>query len=275
MRVTTTKSELTALPRHGMRAVVMTMGALHDGHAALIDEARRVVGEHGEVLVTIFVNPLQFGANEDFDAYPRTWEHDEQVCRAHGVDIVFCPSVHEMYGTEGQHITVHPGELGEILEGRIRPGHFEGMLTVVAKLLFITAADVALFGEKDYQQLVCIRRMVDELDMPVQVIGVPTVREADGLAMSSRNIYLSGEERARAHAVPRALQAARERLSDGVAAAVSAASTILTRTPGVEVEYVAIRDPDLGEPTAGPVRILVAVRIGGTRLIDNVAGALP
>lgn len=275
MQVITTRSELAAWPHDRMRAVVMTMGALHDGHAALMDAARSIVGPEGDVVVTVFVNPLQFGAGEDFDAYPRPREADERVCADHGVDVLFMPDVTEMYGSGGQHITIDPGDLGDILEGEFRPGHFSGMLTVVAKLLFLTQADIALFGEKDYQQLVCIRRMVDELAFPTQIVGVPTVREPDGLAMSSRNVYLDAEDRRRAARIPLALDAARAGLVDGIDHALAAARRVLDEDADIEVEYLTVRALDLGDAKPGPVRILIAARLGSTRLIDNVEGHLP
>ena len=275
MQVITTRSELAAWPNDRLRAVVMTMGALHDGHAALMDAARGIIGAEGDVIVTVFINPLQFGMGEDFDAYPRTRAADERVCADHGVDVLFMPDVQQMYGSGGQRITIDPGDLGEILEGEFRPGHFRGMLTVVAKLLFLTNADIALFGEKDYQQLVCIRRMVDELAFPTQVVGVPTVREPDGLAMSSRNVYLDAEDRRRATRIPQALAAAQAGLVDGVDHALAAAYRVLGEDAGIDVEYLAIRDLNLGQAKSGPVRILIAARVGSTRLIDNVEGFLP
>jgi pantoate--beta-alanine ligase len=274
MQIFTTRGEFTTYPHTTQRAVVMTMGALHAGHAALLDEARALVGDDGQVVATIFVNPLQFGAHEDFDSYPRTLEHDFGICRNHDVDVVFAPSVEEIYGSGQEFITVDPGWLGEVLEGRMRPGHFRGMLTVVAKLLNITQADIALFGEKDYQQLVCITRMVEVLRLPVHIVGVPTVRDPDGLAMSSRNVYLSADERERARLIPAALKAAQARLSDGVQAAEAAAAAVLAEDPDIEVDYCQVRGLDLGEPAPGDVRIVIAARIGATRLIDNVAGFL-
>lgn len=257
------------------RAVVMTMGALHEGHARLIDAARETVGPQGQVVATIFVNPLQFGAGEDFERYPRTLEADVAVCESRGVDVIFTPSVEHMYGSEG--ITVDPGAIGDVLEGAQRPGHFRGVLTIVAKLLHMTRPDVAMFGEKDYQQLVAIRRMVRALDFPVEVVGVPTVREGDGLAMSSRNRYLSEEHRAAAVVIPRALGA-------GVAAALAGASTaevvevtrgVLSQQTSGKIDYVELTDPDLGPaPDAGAARLLTAVRFGDTRLLDNVAVTL-
>jgi pantoate--beta-alanine ligase len=259
-----------------LRAVVMTMGALHEGHATLIREARESVGETGTVLVSVFVNPTQFGAGEDFDRYPRTLETDVVIAEAAGADTVFAPDAEAVYGPargfEEGSVTVDPGPLGEILEGASRPGHFRGVLTVVAKLLGMTRPDVALFGEKDYQQLVLIRRMVDDLSMPVEVVGVPTVRDADGLAMSSRNRFLSPDERALATAIPRALDTVERCLTDGVDAAVAQGMDVLRGTPGVDVDYLTVTGVDLGPaPVRGPARALIAANVGSTRLIDNRA----
>jgi pantoate--beta-alanine ligase len=259
----------------GRRTVVMTMGALHPGHVELMRSARRVVGDEGTVVVTIFVNPTQFGVGEDFERYPRALEADLATCVAAGVDSVFAPTVREVYGNDAgfrtDSITIDPGPLGEILDGAARPSHFRGMLTVVAKLMSLTVPDVALYGEKDYQQLVLIRRMAADLDFPVEVLGVPTVRESDGLAVSSRNRYLSAQERETAGALPRALQAAAGAAAEGVDAALAAGLAILDRQD-LDLDYLAITDPLLGPaPASGPARILVAARVGSTRLIDNVA----
>ncbi|WP_414719464.1 pantoate--beta-alanine ligase [Streptomyces sp.] len=189
----------------------MTMGALHEGHATLIRTARERVGRKGYVVVTVFVNPLQFGAGEDLDRYPRTLEADLKTAGQAGADIVFAPSVDEMYPDGRPEITLRAGAMGERLEGASRPGHFDGMLTVVAKLLHLTRPDVAFFGQKDAQQLALIRRMVRDLNFPVEIVGVPTVREEDGLALSSRNRYLSPQERRTALALSRALFAAQDR----------------------------------------------------------------
>ena len=249
----------------GRRAVVMTMGALHEGHAQLIRTARERVGDSGEVLVTVFVNPLQFGTGEDFDTYPRTVEADLAVCEAAGASGVYVPEVHDVY-PDGPRTTIHPGPVGDILEGASRPGHFTGMATVVGKLLHITRPQEALFGEKDYQQLVLIRQMVADLDIRVDVVGVPTVREADGLAMSSRNRYLSADERAWAASIPRALSAGARQ--DRVATIVTAVRAELD--PHVDVDYIEVRTPELDVVTGpGPARILFAGHVGRTRLIDN------
>ena len=262
-------------PEARPRAVVMTMGALHEGHRSLMRHARSLVGATGEVVVTDFVNPTQFGAGEDFEAYPRTLAADIAACEAEGVDIVFAPDVTEVYGNSassdaGWEITVDPGQLGEELEGVHRPGHFRGMLTVVHALLGITQSDYALFGEKDYQQLTLIRAMVQTLRIPVEVVGSPTVRESDGLAMSSRNVYLSNDERERAAAIPRALYAAIAQSGAGAAAMERAA--LLELRGKIDVDYCEVRTPDLRGPAAnGPARILVAGQVGNTRLIDNMA----
>ncbi|MEU6864827.1 pantoate--beta-alanine ligase [Streptomyces sp. NPDC046876] len=210
-----TAEELAKLPRSGSgpRAVVMTMGALHEGHATLVRAARAQAGPEGQVVVTVFVNPLQFGANEDLDRYPRTLDADLEIARAAGADAVFAPAVEEVYPGGDPQVRISAGPMGTRLEGATRPGHFDGMLTVVAKLLHLTRPDVALYGQKDAQQLALIRRMVTDLNFPVEVVGVPTVREEDGLALSSRNRYLSAPERRTALALSRALFAGRDRLA--------------------------------------------------------------
>jgi pantoate--beta-alanine ligase len=271
--VLTTKADLRALPRvPGRTVAVMTMGALHRGHVALIDRAREIAGPSGRVIVTVFVNPRQFGAGEDFAEYPRTLDEDVQAAASAGADVVWAPSTDEVYDTGATvaGITIEPGPLGADLEGGSRPGHFAGMLTVVAKLMSITAADAALFGEKDYQQLTLIRAMVEALDFPVEVIGVPTVRDDDGLALSSRNRYLSAPERALAARIPVATAAGIDAAMQGADAVVEATVDVLD-VPGIAIDYVAVRAPDLGPaPAAGDARLLVAVNIGDTRLIDNV-----
>ncbi|MFH8589129.1 pantoate--beta-alanine ligase [Streptomyces celluloflavus] len=209
-----TAAELRALPRgSGPRAVVMTMGALHEGHATLIRAARGRVGPRGQVVVTVFVNPLQFGAGEDLDRYPRTLDADVALAAAAGADAVFAPSADEVYPGGAPQIRISAGPMGTLLEGASRPGHFDGVLTVVAKLLHLCAPDIALYGQKDAQQLAVITRMATDLNFPVEIVGVPTVREDDGLALSSRNRYLSRPERHTALALSAALFAARDRLA--------------------------------------------------------------
>jgi len=254
-------------------ALVPTMGALHEGHATLLRAARQAAGT-GRVVASIFVNPLQFARGEDLDRYPRTFEADLDLCDREGVDVVFSPSAAEVYPDGEPLVTVEPGPLAAELEGSSRPGHFRGVLTVVAKLFGLTRPDLAIFGEKDYQQLVLVRRMSRDLCLGVDVIGVPTVREADGLALSSRNRYLGPVERRRAAVLSRALRAAQECGPAGAAAALAAAAGEL-ETERIEPDYLEIRTPDLVavEPAAdGPVeaRILVAARVGTTRLIDNL-----
>lgn len=269
-------AELVERRRPGQQiAVVMTMGALHEGHGELVREARSVVGPQGSVIVTDFVNPLQFGAGEDFDRYPRTLDDDVELASAAGADIVFAPDVAEVHGSgdpHGPRVTISAGPLGAVLEGAARPGHFDGMLTVVGTLLHLTAPTYALFGEKDYQQLVLVQRMVEQLRFPTTVLPVATVREADGLAMSSRNRYLTPEQRAAAAAVPSALTAAViDAELQGAASAVRVGLEVLAAEPLIEVDYLAITDPMLGPAVAGEGRALVAVRVGSTRLIDNMA----
>jgi pantoate--beta-alanine ligase len=257
--------------------VVTTMGALHEGHASLFRTARRCVGG-GPVVATIFVNPLQFGEGEDLERYPRTFEADLAMCEREGVDLVFAPAVEEVYPGGDPEVSVEPGPLGSELEGASRPGHFRGVLTVVAKLFGLVRPDLAVFGEKDYQQLVLVRRMSQDLCLGVDVVGAETVRESDGLALSSRNRYLGPEDRERATVLSRALLAAQERAAYGLPAARWAAMRVLDEVPESELDldYLAIRTPELGEVVdvrpADPVpaRILVAGRFGTTRLIDNL-----
>lgn len=281
MRVVRTRESLAeayaALPvpvvrsARASRAAVFTMGALHEGHVALIRSARGEVGPRGHVTVTIFVNPLQFGPAEDLDRYPRTLKADVQACAAEDVDLVFAPSAEVMYPSGQPEVRVDPGPLGSILEGAVRPGHFSGVLTVVLKLLQLTQPQATFFGEKDYQQLALVRRMVSDLDLPVRVHGVPTNREADGLARSSRNRFLSEEERALAAALPAALAAGvtAADLGRSADAVVGSAELELMRV-GLEPDYVALTGTDMGPaPELGPARLLLAARVGATRLIDN------
>ncbi|MER5435676.1 pantoate--beta-alanine ligase [Streptomyces sp. NPDC002588] len=206
-----TAAQLHARARAGRRAVVMTMGALHEGHATVVRTAREIAGPDGEVVVTVFVNPLQFGEGEDLDRYPRTLDADLKVAAEAGADVVFAPSVDEVYPGGEPQVRVSAGPMGARLEGASRPGHFDGVLTVVAKLLHLTRPDVALYGQKDAQQLALIRRMVRDLNFGIEIVGVPTVREADGLALSSRNRYLSPQERRTALSLSAALFAGRDR----------------------------------------------------------------
>jgi pantoate--beta-alanine ligase len=254
----------------GTVAVVMTMGALHDGHEALIRAARE---RADEVLVTIFVNPLQFGPTEDFDRYPRTLDADLAICARNGVDVVFTPTVTEMYPHGEPVVRLNPGPVGEVLEGASRPGFFHGVLTVVLKLLQLTRPDLAFFGEKDYQQLTLVRAMTRDLDVPVEIVGVPTVREADGLARSSRNRYLDGEQRTAALALSTALRAGVDAARGGGGPdGVLAAARAVLADGRVALDYLALTDPDLGPvPQHGPARLLIAARVGSTRLIDNTA----
>ncbi|CQD04845.1 pantoate--beta-alanine ligase [Mycobacterium europaeum] len=257
--------------RHTGRRVMLvpTMGALHDGHLTLVRAAKRVPG--AVVVVSIFVNPLQFGAGEDLDAYPRTLDDDLALLRGEGVEIVFAPTAAAMY-PDGLRTTVQPGPLAADLEGGQRPTHFAGVLTVVCKLLQIVRPDRVFFGEKDYQQLVLIRQMVADLNIDVAVVGVPTVREPDGLAMSSRNRYLDPVQREAAVAVSAALTAAAHAADAGPRAALDAARAVLDAVPELTVDYLELRDPDLGPLGANRTgRLVVAVRLGSTRLLDNIA----
>ena len=252
-------------------AVVMTMGALHEGHSALIRRAR---ADARHVIVTIFLNPLQFAAGEDLSRYPQTLESDMVICTDEGVDVVFAPSVAEVYPL-GEHpqVRVQAGPLGDVLEGASRPGHFDGVLTVVAKLLHLTGPDVAYFGQKDAQQLLLIRRMVQDLDFPVEVLAVPTVRDADGLALSSRNGYLTEGDRSAALALSRSLAAGVGAAGEGPDAVRRAALAVLDAHPDVGLDYLALVEPatllDVPADFSGSALLAVAAKVGTTRLIDN------
>ena len=253
---------------------VPTMGALHEGHASLMRVARERVGP-GPVVVSIFVNPLQFGPTEDLARYPRTLDADLDLCADEGVDVVFAPSVEEVYPGGEPQVTIEPGPLATILEGRTRPGHFRGVLIVVAKLFGLVAPDVAVFGQKDYQQLTLIRRMVADLCQGVEVVGAETRREADGLAMSSRNRYLDPEQRELATALSRTLRRAQAAAVRGVDAALGSARAELRESQGIDLDYLVITDPALAPlpavvPPGTEGRILIAARVGTTRLIDNM-----
>ncbi|RBY83456.1 pantoate--beta-alanine ligase [Blastococcus sp. TF02A-30] len=256
----------------GPVALVPTMGALHEGHRTLVRAARE---RAGSVVVSVFVNPTQFGPGEDFDRYPRTWDADLAALAEEGADVVFHPPVEEVYPPSGVGVTVDPGPLGDVLEGAVRPGHFAGVLTVVAKLFGLARPDLAFFGEKDYQQLTLIRAMARELALGVEVVGVPTVREDDGLALSSRNRYLDAEQRAAAATVSAALRAGAAAGPQGADAVLTAARAVLAQRPDLLQDYLELTDTDLGPaPAAGAARLLVAVCAGSTRLLDNVAVTL-
>ena len=277
MIVATTRAELSAardtLP--GPVVLVPTMGALHEGHRALLARAREVAGPAGTVVVSIFVNPLQFGPNEDLDRYPRTLPADLAACEAAQVDLVFAPGVPEMYPSQ-QLVTVDPGPAGDILEGEFRAGFFRGVLTVVIKLFSLVRPDVAVFGQKDAQQLTLVRRMVADFALGIEIDAVPTVRAADGLALSSRNKYLSASERAVAPVLHRALAAGAAAAAAGPTAVLGAAREVLDREGAAFAvdyldlveggTYVPVRDDEF----RGAAVLAVAARLGSTRLIDNV-----
>jgi pantoate--beta-alanine ligase len=255
----------------GTVAFVPTMGALHAGHMALVEEARR---RASHVIASIFVNPTQFGAGEDLARYPRREASDAQMLDAGGVEILWAPDVATMY-PGGAQIAVRAGSLGNELDGAARPGHFDGVATVVARLFDQVAPDLALFGEKDYQQLLVIREMAARLALPVEIVGIPTQRDADGLALSSRNLYLTDDERRAARALPRALGEAAAAISQGqdVAEALAKARDALAKAGFDPIDYVELRDAETLAPVEearAPSRILAAAWIGATRLIDNL-----
>ena len=258
----------------GSVAFVPTMGALHDGHRELIRRARELA-DH--VVVSVFVNPLQFGEQADLDRYPRTLETDAALCDAEGVALVFAPSVADVYPRPLE-VSISTGRMGRVVEGAARPGHFDGMATVVAKLFGMVRPDKALFGQKDAQQLAVIRRLVEDLDLGVEIVAVPTVREPDGLALSSRNRFLAPEERRTALALSRALFAGRDAVPGGTAAVLEAAQPALDEAakaePPLRLDYLVLADPATFDPVEpghrGPAVLAVAARVGATRLIDNL-----
>ena len=246
------------------------MGAMHEGHASLMRRTRAEIGPDAPLVVSLFVNPLQFGPNEDLARYPRTFDEDLALCAAEGVDVLFAPSVDEVYPGGTPQVTVDPGPLADVLEGATRPGHYVGVLTVVAKLFGLVRPDVTVFGEKDYQQLALVRRMSGDLCLGVEVLGGETVREPDGLALSSRNRYLDPEQRQQAVALSRALRAAQAAGADGYAAALAAAEKVLADADGVDVDYLVVRGrPVRAARRRSGGRALVAAKVGTTRLIDN------
>lgn len=276
LTIVRTREELDAARLDGPVALVPTMGALHDGHVQLLKHARPL----GDTLVaSIFVNPTQFAPGEDFEDYPRTFDADLERCAEAGVDVVFAPTVDTMYPTGlDATVMVDPGPLGSVLEGAVRPTHFRGVLTVVAKLFGLVRPDVAVFGEKDYQQLVLIRQMAQALCLGVDVQGCPTVREADGLALSSRNAYLSPDEREQATALHRSLRAGAAAAAGGSDAVLAAARSVIDSAndgASMDVDYLTLTDPDLGEPVSSQdARLLIAARVGKPRLIDNIGFTL-
>ncbi|KUL60502.1 MULTISPECIES: pantoate--beta-alanine ligase [unclassified Streptomyces] len=276
-----TAEPLRTRARAGRRAVVMTMGALHEGHASLIRAARRLAGPDGEVVVTVFVNPLQFGAGEDLDRYPRTLDADVKIAEQAGADTVFAPGVDEVYPGGEPQVRVSAGPMGTVLEGAARPGHFDGMLTVVAKLLHLTRPDVALFGQKDAQQLALIRRMARDLNFDVEIVGVPTVREDDGLALSSRNRYLAPDERRTALALSRALFAGRDRHAAQEALRARAASAPASRARADALNAMgesraaadahAVAESAVPSASGGPAAVVAAARL----VLDDAARLRP
>ncbi|WP_375401680.1 pantoate--beta-alanine ligase [uncultured Amnibacterium sp.] len=269
--VAAARDAVAALRADGARiALVPTLGALHEGHRALMTHAATVADA---VAVSIFVNPLQFGPAEDFERYPRTPQADVAVLEQAGVRLLFAPSTQEMYPDGAAATRITGGDVASRFEGRTRPGHFDGVLTVVDKLLNVLTPDVVVFGRKDAQQAFLVRRMVADLNQPVRVDVVDTVREADGLALSSRNRFLSPADRVVAQALPEALAAAAAAAERGVAAALAAAHAVLDAQQGVGLDYLAMVDPatfrSVDDGYRGPALVLIAAQVGSTRLIDN------
>jgi len=271
MRIITTTAEARAQPHAKRRVLVPTMGALHKAHGEMVRVAREHAGHDGEVALSIFINPLQFEPGSDYERYPRPEKADEEFCRNAGVDFLFRPSVAEMYADD-RSVFVEESSLSSTLEGRSRPGHFRGVCTVVAKLFNILSADVALFGEKDFQQLVIVRRMVRDLNFKTSIIAVPTLREEDGLACSSRNQYLSLGERKQAMVLHKALQAAANAGNKSAREIVDLVSKVIGEAPLARIDYVELVDAETLRQveTIRPNSLLaLAVFFGKTRLIDN------
>jgi pantoate--beta-alanine ligase len=273
-RLVHTRDDLRAAVGHraGELGVVMSLGALHDGHRALIQAARK---RCDVVVVTVFLNPLQFAPTEDLSRYPQTLDADTALCREEGVDAVFAPDVDEVYPGGPPSVRVSAGPLGDVLEGASRPGHFDGVLTVVGKLLHITGPDVTFFGQKDAQQVLLVRRMVIDLDFPSEVVTIPTVRDPDGLAMSSRNVYLSAADRPVALALSRSLRAAQAAAGHSADTVRAAALAALAEQPALGLDYASLVDPatlgDIPSDFVGEALLVVAAKVGTTRLIDNAS----
>jgi pantoate--beta-alanine ligase len=272
VKILTTLAQAWAQPRAKRRVLVPTMGALHKAHGELIRVARTTAGKDGEVVVSIFVNPLQFEPGSDYERYPRPGKVDEEFCRNAGVDLLFRPSLGEMY-EDNRSVFVDESSLSSRLEGTSRPGHFRGVCTVVAKLFNILAPDAAIFGEKDFQQLAIVRRMMRDLNFNIDIVAVPTVREDDGLAYSSRNQYLKVEERKQAPVLYKALGAATNAGKKSAANLVAVARNVITEAPLARIDYVEVVDAETLQPVEmiGPNSVLLlAVFFGKTRLIDNI-----
>ena len=271
MIVINTVQEMRNLDTQRKRGAVFTMGALHEGHVELMKECRRAIGADGLLVVTIFVNPTQFTDPRDLEKYPRTLDEDIDLCSKSGVDVVFAPSVEEMYPPGQQLSQLSAGVLGTVLEGKSRPGHFDAVATVVHRLLEITMPSITCFGEKDYQQLAVVREMVSQAGIECEVHGVPTVRDTDGLALSSRNRLLSVEDRKAARIVPQALALlAKSAASGEIGQAISSATALVASEPRAKLDYLEVVAPDFGPaPRQGEARALIAVRFGDIRLIDN------
>jgi pantoate--beta-alanine ligase len=277
MRIVRSVPRMQQLARALPKPVVLvpTMGALHQGHLALVDQAKKLAGRKGSTVATIFVNPIQFGPHEDYGKYPRPFERDCFLLRQKGCDLLFAPAPASMYGPDAS-VTVTESRLETVMCGASRPGHFNGVCTVVTKLFHLVQPDLAIFGEKDFQQLAILRRMVRDLNFPVRIVGHPIVRELDGLALSSRNVYLSAEERQQAPFIQQALRNGEKELRTQSVSRQTLENLIrrqIERAPLAKVDYVTVADPETlraKEPTELPVLLAAAVFFGATRLIDNI-----
>lgn len=271
-QVITTVEQLQKALHDKKVGAVFTMGALHQGHVALINKCREIIGKDATVVVTIFVNPTQFNNAKDLEKYPKNLEFDVELCSANHVDIVFAPSVEEIYPKDATIKQISPGKLADILEGQSRPGHFAGVATVVNRLLEITKPEITCFGEKDFQQLAVVKQMVDELRIPVQVVAVPTVRESDGLAMSSRNQRLDEAQRVISAQLFVALNRVKNHLKSGmkISESIYEVQDWLKQFPEIELDYLKVVGEDLLQVGPGLARVLIAAKIGDVRLIDNI-----
>lgn len=271
-KIITTVEELQLFLAGKKVGAVFTMGALHKGHAVLMQECRKEIGVDGILVVTIFVNPTQFNDPKDLEKYPRTLDADVELCTQNGADVVFAPKLDEIYPNDLEIKQISPGPVSEILEGASRPGHFAGVATVVNRLLEITKPAVTCFGEKDYQQLVIVDQLIQSQKIDVKLVGVPTVRETNGLAMSSRNQRLTAEQRLLATKLFESMNLVNEhlRLGQSISSAKSKAIAFLSQNPEIELDYLDVLSPCLSKPEPGLARILIAAKIGDVRLIDNL-----
>ncbi len=271
-QVITKVSDLKSILASKKVGTVFTMGSLHAGHIQLIKKCRELIGDDSLLVVTIFVNPKQFNDQNDYAKYPKDLNSDIEICKQNLVDIVFAPEVSEIYPPNKEVTAIDPGKIADLLEGASRPGHFAGMATVVNRLLEITKPEITCFGEKDFQQLAIVKHMVSKLNIQTKVIGVPTVRETDGLALSSRNVRLTSKDREVAPKLFEAMNLVKAKLAEknSVDFSIDFAKQWLAQFPEIELDYLVVKNSQLANPTPGLARVLIAAKIGDVRLIDNM-----